>query len=216
MRTSRSAHPAGSRRPLLVGTGLGVLGGVVAGMAFGVPTIGSAAPAVVIQQDTTDETTSDDTRAEPGTRVRELLQELVDANTITAEQADAVTEHLVANAPERGGRGGRGHVGEAVAETLGLEVEAVREALRAGSTIAELAEQQGVDVQVVIDAMVAEAAEHLATAVENGRLTQEQADERLEEVTERITDRIDDPLPEPGAGRDRMGRDGMGRGPQGG
>jgi polyhydroxyalkanoate synthesis regulator phasin len=197
-----------------VGTGLGVLGGVVAGLAFAVPGVGSASGLVVQQDDTGTEATTDDVDAERGVRLRELLQELVDGGTITAGQADAVTEHLLANAPERGGRGPhRGHGGEAVAEALGLEVDAVREALRAGTTIADLAEQQGVDVQVVIDAMVAEAEEHLATAVENGRLTQDEADERLAEITERITDRIDDPLPTPGDGRD--GRRG-GPGPFGG
>jgi polyhydroxyalkanoate synthesis regulator phasin len=201
-----------------VGTGLGVLGGVVAGLAFAVPGVGSASGLVLQQDDTgtdaTTEATTGDADAERGVRLRELLQELVDGGTITADQADAVTEHLVANAPERGGRGPhRAHAGEAVAEALGLEVDEVRDALRAGTTIADLAEQQGVDVQVVIDAMVAEAEEHLATAVENGRLTQEEADERLVEITERITDRIDDPLPAPGDGHE--GRRG-GPGPFGG
>ena len=58
---------------------------------------------------TTDDTTTDDTttddeteaRLEPGVRLRESLQELVDDGTLTSEQADTVATFLVENRPER-------------------------------------------------------------------------------------------------------------------
>jgi hypothetical protein len=58
-----------------------------------------------------------------------------------------------------------------------------------------------VDVQVVIDALVAEAEAHLDEKVAEGGLTQEEADERLAEITEQITDRVND-----GGGRGGKGK----------
>jgi hypothetical protein len=47
----------------------------------------------------------------------------------------------------------------------------------------------------VIDALVAEAQSHLELSVQNGRLTQEEADARLAELTERITRRVNEGRP---------------------
>ena len=44
--------------------------------------------------------------------------------------------------------------------------------------------------------MVAEAQDHLAEGVAEGRLTQEEADEKLAEITERITDVVNNGRPE--------------------
>jgi polyhydroxyalkanoate synthesis regulator phasin len=148
---------------------------------------------------TTDDTTSDEATAdhEPGERIRAALQDLVDAGTITTEQADAVAAHLAEQLPARGGhRGGRpgGHGafdGEVVAGLLGITPEALRDALRDGSSISELAEANGVEIQTVIDALVAEAREHVQLAVTAGRLTQAEADEKLADITERITEMVD-------------------------
>ena len=156
--------------------------------------------------DTTDATTDDTTddagdettaTGERGERIRAALQDLVDDGTITTEQADAVAAHLAEQLPDRGGRGpgGRhGHGafdGEVVADLLGITPEALRDALRDGSSIADLAEANGVDIQTVIDAHVAEAREHVELAVTNGRLTQAEADEKLADITERITEMVD-------------------------
>ena len=45
------------------------------------------------------------------------------------------------------------------AETIGVEPSELREALRDGKSIADVAEEHGVDPQAVIDAIVAKAAE---------------------------------------------------------
>ncbi len=63
-----------------------------------------------------------------------------------------------------------------VTEALGLEADALLEALADGQTLAEIAEAQGVELDAIVDALVAAHAEQLAEAVAAGTLTQEQAD----------------------------------------
>ena len=97
--------------------------------------------------------------------------------------------------PCRGPRGGGKHL-EVAAQAIGIEVDALREALGNGQTIAEVAQANGVEVQAVVDALVADATAHLDEAVANGRLTQEEADERKAELPERITARVNGERPE--------------------
>ncbi len=96
--------------------------------------------------------------------------------------------------PCRGGPRGR-HL-EAAAEAIGIEPDALREALRDDQTIAQVAEANGVEVQAVVDALVADANEHLDEAVANGRLTQEEADEKKANLSERITALVNGERPE--------------------
>lgn len=117
-------------------------------------------------------------------RLRNALQGLVDDGTITDEQADAVAEHLQDRRQDRLDLRGLGL--DAAAETLGLSDDEVRDALRDGSTLADLAEQQGVDVATLTDALVAAAQERLDAAVADGRITQERADEIAAELPERL------------------------------
>ena len=101
-----------------------------------------------------------------------MLQALVDDGTLTSAQLDAVVSALDAAGPMRGempggfgdhggrgdhGRGGRGFGLDAAATALGLTADELRTELEGGSTIAEVAQANGVEVQAVIDAMVAEA-----------------------------------------------------------
>jgi len=51
-------------------------------------------------------------------------------------------------------------------------------------------------VQAVVDALVADATARLDEAVANGRLTQEEADEKKAELQERITARVNGEWPE--------------------
>lgn len=72
------------------------------------------------------------------------------------------TDTTVAGEPD-GGRffGPRGEALATAAEVLGMSEADLRAALADGQSIAEVAEAQGVDVQTVIDALVAEATERL-------------------------------------------------------
>ncbi|MEK9524881.1 MAG: hypothetical protein VWZ83_00635 [Acidimicrobiaceae bacterium] len=162
------------------------LGGVAAGAAFFTPVIAGA-------QD--DAVEAEQAAPEHGTRISEALQVLVDDGTLTEAQRDAVVETLQNARPDRGEfrerlgqRGPRG-AGE-IAEILGLEGSEMREALRNGSSIAELAEAQGIDSADVVDAIVARAEERLDTAVENGRIDDTQAAEMLTQAAERAEDLV--------------------------
>lgn len=143
-------------------------------------------------------------RPDRSEKIREALQSLVDDGTIDSAQADAVASTLAESGP-RGGPGGhrgRGQGLEVVAEAIGIDSDALREALQSGQTIAEVAEANGVDPQVVVDAMVANISEKLDEAVESGRLTQEEADERKADAPERAEARVNGERPERG---DRRG-----------
>ena len=81
------------------------------------------------------------------------------------------------------GRGGWATF-DAAAEALGLTPEQFFAELRAGKTPADLAEEKGVDLQAVYDAMAAAKREAMRQtieqAVQDGRLSREQADWMLE------------------------------------
>jgi hypothetical protein len=211
--TTRSddAVPAGGpgRSRLLTaaaGAGLGIT--AVVGLAVGASGLAGAA------DDTTDTVQTEDAPSEEaggeatdgaierGEHLAEALAPLVEDGTLTQAQADAVADRLHEAWADRPGRGvGPGPGGEAVAEILGMTTDELREALQAGTTLAELAEQQGVAIDALVDAMLAGMEERLAERVADGTITQEQADERLAEATERVTAHVN------GEGG------GMGRGP---
>lgn len=64
----------------------------------------------------------------------------------------------------------------AIADALGISVDALEEALAEGVSIVDLADELGVEMDLVRDAMQAVHDDALAKAVEDGLLTQEQAD----------------------------------------
>lgn len=161
-------------------------GGVAAGAAFFTPVIAGA-------QD--DAVEAEQAAPERGERISEALQVLVDDGTLTEAQRDAVVETLKNARPDRGefreplGQRGPRVAGE-IAEILGFEGNEIREALRNGSSIAELAEVQGIESADVVDAIVARAEERLDTAVENGRIDETQAAEMLTRTAERAEDLV--------------------------
>jgi uncharacterized protein (DUF433 family) len=77
-----------------------------------------------------------------------------------------------------GGRFDFGHL-DTIAEALGLESDALQEALQDGQTIAEIAEEQGVALEDVTAAVIAAVQTELAAEVEDGDITQAQADAHL-------------------------------------
>jgi hypothetical protein len=99
---------------------------------------------------------------------------------------------------------------DAAAEAIGIDVEELSTALRDGQTIAEVAEENGVDSDEVVSAMVAAAEERLAQAVEEGQLTEDEADEIAAELPERIAEMVQNGPPEGGP------QGGMPGGPPGG
>jgi uncharacterized protein (DUF433 family) len=89
--------------------------------------------------------------------------------------------------------GGSGVI-QAAAEAIGIEPAELIRALREGRTIADLAEENGVDVQRVVDAVVASERERLEDAIDAGRLTQDQAGAIADDLEERVTDLVNGDL----------------------
>jgi DNA-binding phage protein len=106
--------------------------------------------------------------------------------------------------PERRGFGFR-HDGpgpfamkfEAAAEYLGMTQADLREALRSGKSLAQVARDRGKSVDGLVDALVANAEAKLDRAVEAGRLTEAEKREMLSGLRERLTDVVNGRFPEP-------------------
>jgi len=84
------------------------------------------------------------------------------------------------NGGENGRLLDREATGEAIANALGITVEELQAAQEEGTTLPELAESLGVDMEVVQAAIEAARAEAIAQAVADGTITQEQADAMAE------------------------------------
>jgi len=115
---------------------------------------------------------------------------------------------------KRGGRGFKSGVQhEIILEATGLTSQELRTALQDGSTIAELIEANGGDVDSVIADLVELATAHINTHVEEGRLPQERADTILDNLEENITNRLHGTFERPEGFGSRRGGRGFGFGP---
>jgi len=114
--------------------------------------------------------------------------------------------------PGFGSMGMRGAGLATIAATLNLSETELQTALQTKS-VAAVATEQGVALQTVIDAIVAERSTALAQAVTDGKLTQAQADAQLARLEEMLPEQLSQ-IHTPGAGGLHAGR-GRG-GPRGG
>jgi hypothetical protein len=174
---------------------LGITG--VVGAALVAPALSYAA--------TGDSTALDDRVAS----LKDALEGLVSDGTLTQSQADEVATTLAERGPL--GHSGRG------AEALGLTEDELRTAAQEGTTLAQLAEREGVSTSALVDAMVAAGREHLSEEVTEGELTQAEADAKATELETRITESLDEPLRlgrGHHGGRGGHGRHGDGDGPE--
>ena len=199
----------------------GLVAGLIAGGAAGLilqqtgfaGAASSSATTVVVDDDPAtpeDESVATTTgRPDRGERLTTVLQPLVDDGTITAAQLTKIVDTLESAMPVGGaghggpGHGGPGHHGrgfgkrlEAAATALGMTVEELRTAVEGGSTLAEVATAEGVEVQAVIDALVAEVEARLAERVAAGDITQAEADAKLAEITTSITEMVNNGITE--------------------
>lgn len=178
-----------------LGLAAGLAAGGAAGLVVAVPAVSGA------QSSSTTTAPSEATRPDPGTRLADALAPLVADGTLSQEQADKVASTLKDAMPQggRGDRGpgmGRGGPGlDAAATALGSTADELRTELEGGKTIAQVASDKGVDVQTVIDAMVAQAKTHLDEEVASGEHTQAEADQKLADMTTRITDSVNNGRP---------------------
>jgi hypothetical protein len=82
------------------------------------------------------------------------------------------------------------------AEHTGLQPREIAEELRYGQSLADVLTNHDVDVNTFIDAAVTQLDERLDTAVTNGRITQERADEMLQTFRDRLTEGINQVRPQ--------------------
>ena len=124
---------------------------------------------------------------------------------LTADQAnqrksnlqDRITKLVNQGKP----KGDHGPKLDAAAKALNVGVDDLRSKLKDGKTLAQVAKDQGVDAQKVIDAMVADATAHIDQAVKDGKLTADQATQRKSGLKDRITKLVNDgPPKDRGAG----------------
>jgi hypothetical protein len=124
------------------------------------------------------------------------------------DQVEAVVngEHSIGMLPfgmdrfhRPGGLGGFGFRGEfhlgTIAGALGMDIDVLRDQLAAGSSIADIAQEKGVDTQVIVTAVSADLDEHLNELVADDRLTQERADEIRAGLTATIESMINGDMP---------------------
>ena len=103
-----------------------------------------------------------------------------------AEETDA---EATAGETEENSREGRKSARRmAIAEILDITVEELEEQRQEGLSLAEIAGDQ---VDEVVDAIVERAEARIADRVEEGRITQDEADERLANFEERVADRVE-------------------------
>lgn len=114
-----------------------------------------------------------------------------------ADLEDRVADLIDRVPPEDLGERGAGRHGrrglvpggtEVLEDVLGLTAEEIRAGLAEGKTLSELAEEQGVPVDDVADALVAEATERIDQAVTDGKIDEDraaQAKEHLEDMVDR-------------------------------
>jgi len=183
-----------------IGLTAGIAAGGLGGLILAVPAISGAQTSTTQSADAS----APADRPDPAIHIAEVLKPLVDDGTITQTQADAVSAALVADHQARDGEHGKGGPGgpkaEVLAQALGMTTDELHTALESGKTIAQVAADQGVDVQVVIDALTAGMTNHINEEVANGELTQEEADAKLADLSTHIADMVNNPRPAEGPG----------------
>lgn len=134
---------------------------------------------------------------EQGVERQVLIDALVAAGEAELDEAKAALPDRIAEAVDRTFEGANDRFPiidrgmDAAAGALGMTEDEVRSALRDNKTLADLAAEKGVDREVVVDALIADAEARIAEKVSDGRLTQAQADARIERLAaaaERVVD----------------------------
>ncbi|MFC5998756.1 hypothetical protein ACFP6A_08500 [Quadrisphaera sp. GCM10027208] len=111
--------------------------------------------------------------------------------------------------------GADGTVVQAVSDVLQMTPEEIRSAVRAGTSLAELAEQQGVELQTLVDTVVDATLQRVAELEESGVITPERAAQLEAVLPERIADHLESGEPmrmRAGVNGDGPRGDGMGNG----
>lgn len=120
------------------------------------------------------------------------------SGSVSAQTGGDPADTALTQAPADGERRGPGRAGKlaVAAEAIGIDVEDLRTQIRDGATVAEVAEANGVSSDAVVDAIVQAKLDRLAQAVEDGRLTQDEADEKALDIEDCVTTRLEEGRPD--------------------
>lgn len=135
------------------------------------------------------------------------LAALVKDGTLTQAQADAVKAKVAETAKSmrserEAQRDERRQAMESTAATaLGMSVADLQAQLQSGKTLAQIAQAKGVEVQKVIDALVAEANTRIDQAASAGKLDASKVPTLKQEAAQRITSMVNDGPRRPGSRR---------------
>lgn len=130
-----------------------------------------------------------------------------------AAQAEKLLDSKGLGFGKHGGGGERGggfakNV-DGIAAALGITADVLKTELESGKTLAAIAEEKGVAIQVIIDVQVKDQKAKLAEELAAGTITQEQYDTKLAEAVDRATKHVNGEIPARG-GHGKGGHGGKG------
>lgn len=143
------------------------------------------------------------------TAMKNRVDAAVTAGQMTKAEGDALKARIDENAlpligPGKNRHGGPGHFKrgnhglDAAAKYLGLTEAALRTQLEDGKTLAQVAEDRDKSVDGLVDALVAAKKTHIQQQVEDGRLTQAEADQFVAGLKARVTEMVNGEMPRHG------------------
>ncbi len=132
------------------------------------------------------------------------LSKMVENGKIMQDQADSRLSDLTKKLTDWANNGGPlpgrpgAQVLDAVAQQLGMTPQDLLSELKGGKTLAQIASEKGADLNTLIDKIMEAVKTRLSKMVENGKITQDQADSRLSDLTKKLTDWANNGGPLPG------------------
>ncbi|MEM7338744.1 MAG: hypothetical protein AAF467_08855 [Actinomycetota bacterium] len=108
----------------------------------------------------------------------------------SAESTDEAPAEGRRDGGRKGHRGERGDRAERLAEVSGLSVEQITEGFEANMSLAEIATENGVDVDALAADLEASMTDKINEKVAEGRITQEEADEKLAGLADKIDEKL--------------------------
>ena len=144
---------------------------------------------------------------------KEKLAAAVASGEITQEQADKKLEHMEKRKEDgfKGKKQMKRPSPEKMAEVLGLDVDEVKSELEAGKKMKDILEANGLDREAVHEKMKAAHKVKIQELVGEGKITQEQADEKLERMENHEFGDRKERRQERREGNERPDRGGFGR-----
>ncbi len=174
---------------------------VLAALLAGSTLLGAAvvSPDVATAQEEAPSAEREQRLAERQQRIEERVAAAIESGKLTQEEADELRTrfeerraraHDDRTERQANRQANRQERLDSLATTLGTTADELKAALKDGQSIADIAVANGVDVQSIIDEMVAQATARIDEAVANDRIDPDKATELKSRIEERITARV--------------------------